>query len=81
MGLTLGALFALVLIVTNQHIFELIASSSSPSGTMALFVGFFAFVIGTGATISGFIFSAIELNALEAKQQTKHMRGRDGLGN
>jgi hypothetical protein len=28
---------------------------------------FFSFVVGTGATISGFIFTAIELSALEAK--------------
>lgn len=76
MGAILGALLALALIGTNGHIFQLIASSSSPSLSMALFVGFFSFVVGTGATISGFIFTAIELNALEAKQQTERVNRR-----
>ncbi len=80
MGLVLGALMGLVLIVTNQHIFALIATSSAPSGSMALFIGFFSFVVGTGATISGFIFTAIELNALEAKQQTERINKRRGAG-
>jgi NhaP-type Na+/H+ or K+/H+ antiporter len=70
MGAILGALLAVALIVTNRHIFQVIASSSSPSGSLALFVGFFSFVVGTGATISGFIFTAIEPSAFEAKQQT-----------
>ncbi len=78
MGMILGALMALILIVTNRNIFQLIASSSSPSISMAMFVGFFSFVVGTGATMSGFIFTAIELGALEAKQQTKRVnRPRD----
>jgi hypothetical protein len=50
MGAILGALLALALIGTNGHILQLIASSSSPSLSMALFVGFFSFVVGTGAT-------------------------------
>jgi hypothetical protein len=41
---------------------------------MAVFVGFFSFVVGTGATMSGFVFTAIELNALEAKQQTQRVK-------
>jgi hypothetical protein len=80
MGAILGALMALILIVTNRHIFQLITSSSSPSISVAMFVGFFSFVVGTGATMSGFIFTAIELNTLEAKQQTKHVNRRRGSG-
>jgi Ni/Fe-hydrogenase subunit HybB-like protein len=76
MGAILGVLLALALIGTNGLIFQLIASSSSPSLSMALFVGFFSFVVGTGATISGFIFTATELNALEAKQQTERVNRR-----
>jgi hypothetical protein len=65
MGAILGTLLALI--ITNPHIFQLIASSSLPSISMALFVGFFAFVVSTGATISGFILTAVELAALEGK--------------
>ncbi len=69
---------ALVLIVTNRDIFQLIASSSSPSISMALLIGFFSFIVGTGATISGFIFTAIELNALEAKRKLNALTGDGG---
>jgi Ni/Fe-hydrogenase subunit HybB-like protein len=78
MGTILGALLGISLILTNQLISQLIASSSSPSISLAVFIGFFSFVVGTGATISGFIFSAIELNALEAKQQTERVSRRRG---
>ncbi len=71
---------AVVLIVTNRDIFQVIASSSSPSVSMALLIGFFSFVVGTSATISGFIFTAVELNALEAKQQTERANRRRGSG-
>jgi NhaP-type Na+/H+ or K+/H+ antiporter len=70
MGAILGALLAVALIVTNRHIFQSIASSSSPSTSMALFIGFVSFVFAIGATLSGFVFTAVELNALEAKRQS-----------
>jgi hypothetical protein len=60
----------LALILIDQNIFQFIVSSSSPLMNVAVFVGFFSFVVGTGATMSGFIFTAIELNSLKAKQQT-----------
>jgi NhaP-type Na+/H+ or K+/H+ antiporter len=74
MGVILGALLGLALIATNPQIFQFIVSSSSPLMEMAVFVGFFSFVVGTGATMSGFVFTAIELNALEAKQQTQRVK-------
>jgi NAD/NADP transhydrogenase alpha subunit len=80
MGAILGTLLGLALIITNGHIFQLIASSSSPSISMALFIGFFAFVVSTGATISGFIFTAVELAALEARQQTERVNRRRNSG-
>jgi NAD/NADP transhydrogenase alpha subunit len=80
MGAILGTLLGLALIITNPHIFQLIATSSSPSISMALFVGFFAFVVSTGATISGFIFTAVELAALEARQQTERVNRRRNSG-
>jgi NhaP-type Na+/H+ or K+/H+ antiporter len=78
MGVMLGALLGLALIVTNQNIFQFIVSSSSPLMNMAVFVGFFSFVVGTGATVSGVVFTALELNALEAKRQTQRIRQRRG---
>ena len=80
MGAILGVLLGLGLIVNDTNIFQFIASSSSPFMEMAVFVGFFSFVIGTGATVSGFIFTAIELNALEAKQQTERLKRQRGSG-
>jgi NhaP-type Na+/H+ or K+/H+ antiporter len=70
MGAILGALLAVALMVANRDIFRLIASSSSPLTEMAFFVGFISFVFAIGATLSGFIFTAIELNSLEAKRQS-----------
>jgi NhaP-type Na+/H+ or K+/H+ antiporter len=80
MGAILGALLGLALIITNRHIFQLIDSSSSPSISLALFVGFFAFVVSTGASISGFFFTAIELTALEAKQQNERVNKQRSSG-
>ena len=80
MGAILGVLLGLALIVTDKSIFQFIASSSSPLLNVAVFVGFFSFVVGTGATISGFIFTALELNTLEAKPKRVHQwRGPDNL--
>ncbi len=82
MGVILGAIFGLALIFTHQNIFQFIVSSSSPSMNMALFVGYFSFMVGTGATMSGFFFTVIELNAFKAKQQTKRVnqwRGPDNI--
>ena len=75
-GVMLGALLGLALIVTNPQIFQFILSSSLPLMELVVFVGFFSFVIGTGATISGFIFTAIELNSSEVKQQTQRINNR-----
>ena len=80
MGAILGVLLGLGLIVTDKNIFQFIVSSSSPLMEMAVFVGFFSFVIGIGATLSGFIFTAIELNALGAKQQTERVKRQRGSG-
>jgi type IV secretory pathway TrbL component len=80
MGAILGVLLGLALIVTDKSIFQFIVSSSSPLLNMAMFVGFFSFVVGTGATISGFIFTALELNTLEAKpKRVDQRRGPDNL--
>jgi type IV secretory pathway TrbL component len=57
---------------------QFIVSSSSPLMELAVFVGFFSFLVGTGATMSGFIFTAIELNSLEVKRQTERVKQRRG---
>jgi NhaP-type Na+/H+ or K+/H+ antiporter len=80
MGAILGALLAIALMVANRHIFHFIASSSSPMTEMAFFVGFISFVFAIGATLSGFIFTAIEINALKAKQRTERFNWRRDSG-
>jgi hypothetical protein len=67
MGAVLGALLALVLIVTNRHLFELIAHFPSPGFPLALLVGVSSFLIAAGATLSGLIFTTIEINSPPAK--------------
>ena len=82
MGVLLGSLLASALILTDKNILQLIVSSSSPLTETAVFVGFFSFVIGMGAAITGFFFTVIELSSLEAKQQTKRVnqwRGPDNV--
>jgi NhaP-type Na+/H+ or K+/H+ antiporter len=76
MGVILGAIFGLALIYADKGIFQFIASSPSPFMEMAVVIGFFSFMMGIGATISGFFFTAIELNALQAKQQTQRISQR-----
>jgi NhaP-type Na+/H+ or K+/H+ antiporter len=80
MGAVLGALLAIALMITNRHIFHFIASSASPLTEMAFFVGFISFVFAIGATLSGFIFTAIELNALEERQRTERFNRRRDSG-
>jgi hypothetical protein len=67
MGAVLGALLALALIVSNPHVFELIAHSRSPTIFFALFMGVCSFLIAVGATVSGAIFTTTE-NELAAKK-------------
>jgi predicted alpha/beta superfamily hydrolase len=78
MGAVLGALLALAMIFTHKDIFQFILSSSSPLLDTMMFVGVLSFAIGTGASMTGFIFSAIELDALEAKRQTNRIKQRQG---
>jgi hypothetical protein len=78
MGSALGALLALSVILTNQNVFQLIAASASPVADLMLFVGFFSFVVGTSATVSGCIFTVIEQNALEAKERIAPFKRRGG---
>jgi len=74
MGAVLGALLALAMILINKDMFQSILSSSSPLMDMTFFVGVLSFAIGMGASMTGFGFSAIELHALEAKQQTRRVK-------
>jgi hypothetical protein len=49
------------LIVSNGgHVFEMIINSAAPKETGALFVGIVSSLIGVGATLSGFVFTAME---------------------
>jgi len=79
MGAVLGALLALALIVTNRHLFALIAHSASPGFLIALLTGVFSLLIAAGATLSGLIFTTIEINSPSAKQRaiSSPDKGRD----
>jgi hypothetical protein len=63
----LGALLALAVIVTNRHLLELIAHSSSPRFLIILLIGVCSFLIAAGATLSGLIFTTIEINSPAAR--------------
>jgi hypothetical protein len=69
MGAILGALLALALIVTNRHLFELIAHSPSPKFLIGLFLGVSSFLIAADATLSGLTFTTIEINSPLTKQR------------
>jgi NhaP-type Na+/H+ or K+/H+ antiporter len=68
MGAVLGALLALAAIVTNRHLFELIAHSPSPSFLVMLLIGVCSFLVASGATLSGLIFTTIEINSTSRKR-------------
>ena len=60
-GAGLGLFLSLSLIISNGgHVLEMIMNSMAPKATMALFVGILSSVMAVGATLSGFIFTAIE---------------------
>jgi hypothetical protein len=69
MGAVLGALLALALIVTNRHLFELIAHFPSPGFPLAQLIGVSSFLIAAGATLSGLIFTTVEINSPPAKRR------------
>lgn len=60
MGALLGAFLALSLLVTEAGLFDLIANSAAPRLTVMILVGTFAAVFAVGATLTGWIFLAIE---------------------
>jgi len=79
-GAFLGALLAFALIFTDGHTFHLIASSSTPVSSTAIFFGTISFAIGLGATLTGYIFTGNELTALEVKQRVDRFKGRGDSG-
>jgi hypothetical protein len=69
MGAVLGVLLAFALILTNRQLFELIAHSPSPRFLMAVLLSISTSLIAAGATLSGFIFTIIEINSPPAKRR------------
>jgi hypothetical protein len=69
MGAVLGVLLASALIVTNRHLFELIAHFPSPGFPLALLIGVSSFLIAAGATLSGLLFTTVEINSPPAKRR------------
>lgn len=71
MGAILGALLGLAVIATNHHLYELIAHSQSPRFLTVLLMGVCSFLIAAGATLSGLIFTTVEINSASGKT-TRH---------
>lgn len=69
MGAILGAFLALAVIVTNRHLFELVVHFPSPKTLVAVLMSASSFLIATGATLSGFIFTAIENELIARKER------------
>jgi hypothetical protein len=63
MGAVLGALLALALLVTDRHLFELIAHFPSPGFPLLRLIGVSSFLIAAGATLTGLLFTTIEINS------------------
>jgi hypothetical protein len=71
MGAVLGALLALALIVTNRHLFELIAHFPSPGFPLLRLMGVCSFLIAAGATLTGLLFTTIEIVS-PPRKTTRH---------
>jgi hypothetical protein len=58
MGTGLGALLAVVLLLSGVHeISQMIVNSADPAGTLLVFVGTLTLSFGIGATLTGLIFT------------------------
>ena len=60
MGALLGALLALSLLATGTGLFAMIAHSAAPGLTATVLVGTFTAMFAVGATLTGWIFLAME---------------------
>jgi hypothetical protein len=61
MGMTLGAVFALVLLFgSDPSILRMILDASSPALVLALYIGVFAMTFGLGATLTGIVLEAAD---------------------
>jgi hypothetical protein len=60
MGALLGALLALSLLATGTRLFAMIAHGAAPALTATVLVGTFAAMFAVGATLTGWIFLAME---------------------
>jgi uncharacterized membrane protein YccC len=69
MGSVLGAMLALAMLLTDKSLL--------PLTDMAFFVGVLSFAIGMGASMTGFGFTAIELEAKRQAQRVNQRRNPD----
>ena len=74
MGTSLGTLAALLLLLLNGHVFEMIARASGPAVSPAFFVAVFASLLGVGATLTGVIFSAMEAERIAESKRPPPQR-------
>ena len=75
MGALIGTLGALFLVFSDaSRIHQLFGAAATPASTLAVFVGFCALLVANGATLTGFIFSAIDAERVAARRRPPHGR-------
>jgi hypothetical protein len=75
MGALLGTLGALFLVYSEASgIHQLFRPDAAPGSTIAVFVTFCALTVANGASLTGFIFSAMEAEKVAARRRPPHGR-------
>ena len=70
MGALIGTLGALFLVFSDaSRIHQLFGAHATPTSTIAVFVGFCALMVANGASLTGFIFSAMDAERVAARRR------------
>jgi ABC-type multidrug transport system permease subunit len=72
MGALIGTLAALFLVFSDaSSIHQLLRAHATPASSIAVFIAFCALTVANGASLTGFIFSAIEAEKVAARQRRR----------
>ena len=75
MGALLGTLGALFLVFSDASgIHQLFRADAAPASTIAVFIAFCALTVANGASLTGFIFTAMEAEKVAARRRPPHGR-------
>lgn len=70
MGALLGAFAALFLVYSDASgIHQLFRADAAPASTIAVFIAFCALTVANGASLTGFIFSAMDAEKVAARRR------------